>query len=179
MGGKKTSSLPTTFEVCCSPSLSPPLGRRSPLCCPLPVRRCPPLKLSSRYPRRGRLCSRDKPLARLLSSPLLFRRRSPTDASERRAAPRAASKNLTKEKKLLTFCANRSAAEVFKPVVITAVTTGRLLAASEYQWPVATNGLASERANDDIFLVFRFFSTLSSRKKERGVLSSSRSFSLP
>ena len=37
------------------------------------------------------------------------------------------------------------------PVVMTAVMTGRFLATSEYQWPVATKGLARERAREAIF----------------------------
>ena len=37
---------------------------------------------------------------------------------------------------------------------MTAVMTGRVLATSEYQWPVATKGLARERANEAIFCFF-------------------------
>lgn len=42
----------------------------------------------------------------------------------------------------LTFCANRSAALVFNPVVTTAVMTGRSLAARPYQEPAAVKGRA-------------------------------------
>lgn len=50
----------------------------------------------------------------------------------------------------LTFCANRSAADVFSPVVMTAVTTGRDWAALLYQRPTAVKGAAMRDATDDM-----------------------------
>ena len=86
---------------------------------------------------------------------------------------RAASKS-----KKLTFCANRSAADVLSPVVITAVITGRFLATSEYQWPVATNGLARERASEAMISGVDFGFLLGSRRKKEERLSARLSSAL-
>lgn len=142
--------------------LSPPTVRPPPrsfegACCPLSCGDALLLALSSRPMKRERRCDHRRPLG---APPLI---QAATDRCViEEPQPREASKPRKRKEKLRTFCANRSAADVLSPVVITAVTTGRFLATSEYQWPVATKGLASERASEAIFFVsfrrFGFFS---------------------